>query len=352
MSLSPASTLAGLLDAGAAFDAEYGTPPLDRLADHRPMALAALARLGAAPARLEAFAAAYETKLRPARPPEPWPAGDAWAGRLGDAAAWPAYRHLFHAWLVDEGAASVLEQVLPRLCEGAGGAAFHGLIRTAYAVQAGHGREIADALAHWAAVWMPLLPVAVPAEAPAGRSVDPARALAVLPPTRRRAPGALIADRMAWVARRRGFAALVDSLAIDARTLERLARHAAGLYARTGDFTVLHLTTSAHALRVLMPFVREASADEAGARSAEAAALRGYWAAYAAGVAATPVAPGRAPAAWPWSDLVGVALANDDEHVVKLIDTCREQEAAYGGEVWARAATRAAVEAVGAGAGR
>ena len=39
---------------------------------------------------------------------------------------------------------------------------------------------------------------------------------------------------------------------LNADTLPRLARLAAQLYARSGNFTVLHLVTSAHALRVLL----------------------------------------------------------------------------------------------------
>ena len=51
-------------------------------------------------------------------------------------------------------------------------------------------------------------------------------------------------------------------------TLQRLAELAARTYAATRDFTVLHLVTSAHALRLLLPQLP----DEA----ARAAALQAY----------------------------------------------------------------------------
>jgi hypothetical protein len=128
------AALAALLDEGACFDAEYR----GGLSNHLPMALQALQALGADAARLQAFAQRYSRRLQPARPAEAWPAGEPWAARLGDPAAWPAYRDLFAQWLAYEDAGDVLRQVLPLLMQGCGAAAFHGLIRTASAVQATH----------------------------------------------------------------------------------------------------------------------------------------------------------------------------------------------------------------------
>jgi len=314
-------TLLQLLDQGAAFDAEYGAD----LSNHRPMALLALRRLGAGDARLAAFAAAYEGRLRPAPPVQPWPAGDAWRSRLGDPAAWPAYRDLFAQWLDAEAAGDVLAQALPVLMAGCGAAAFHGLIRTAYAVQAAHRQELVDALAYWACRWLDL------GEAPAGGTeADPAAMLRRLPVPRGPVAGGLIFQRMQVVAAQPGFAAAVARLRVDGATLPRLARGAAELYAASGNFTLLHLVTSAHALRVLLPFVEDAEA-----------ALRAYGLAFAAAWAASGAVP-RPPAPLPpWPRIVARAVASDDDHVIKLVDSCREQQAALGGAVWRQAAARA-----------
>ena len=157
------------LDDSARWDAEYG----HNLASHLPMALTALARLGADDARREAFARAYATRLHAAPPRAPWPAGEAWQGRFGDPRAWPAYRSLFDDWIDYEGAPVVLAQALPALLRGVGAAAFHGPIRAAYAVAAGHSHELADALAYWACRWFALGP------APRGGAEhDPATLLA------------------------------------------------------------------------------------------------------------------------------------------------------------------------------
>lgn len=313
-----------LLDDGARWDAEYA----DGLSNHLPMALIALERLGAGQARLHQWAAAYThaRQLQPARAQESWPAGDPWRERFGQRAAWPAYRDLFRRWIADEGAIGMLPQALPVLLPGCGAAAFHGLIRSAYAVQVGHLGELADGLAHWAAFHLPL--GELPAAANAGTERDPAALLRQLRAGRSVAPA--IAGRMADAARGGAVNRVIAALAIDGRTPERLARAAALAYAESGNFTALHLVTGCHAMRVLARFVDDPQQ-----------AWRWYWQAYAHGVVAARLAAAPPVALQPWSALVRVACASDDEHVVKLVDSAREHERAYGGGVWRRAASRA-----------
>lgn len=315
-----AAGLRSLLDEGVAFDCEFG----GGRSNHRPMVLAALTRLGATVQQLTSFDAQYRRRLEPAPADEAWPAGDAWPGRLGERSAWPAYRSLFGQWLEHEAAGDVLQQTLPTLLQGVGGAAFHGLIRTAYAVEAAHRAELADALAYWACRHLPL------GEARAVReTTDDIDALLAGVPTLRSKSG-LIFERMREAAARRSFSSAVGRLVIDEHTLSRLALHAAGLYARSGDFTVLHLVTSAHALRVLMPFVDE-----------PLVAVGHYWRAYAAGVATTAPALSAPPRAKTWPQIVAAALASHDDHLIKLVDSSRQQAQALGGKVWRVAATRA-----------
>ncbi len=334
-------SLLALLDHAATLDAEYER----HLSSHLTMALSALRRLGASDERLDAFAARYARRLAAAPPMAHWPAGEPWRSRLGDPAAWPAYRDLFWHWLVTEGTAPVLAQALPMLMQGCGAAAFHGLIRVGYAVQAGHGRELADALAYWACRWLPL------GLQPPDRPARPARAagtvadpLAVLQALNMPKPaGGLIAVRMHAAALRPGFERAVAPLRMGADVLPRLARSAARVYAASGNFTALHLVTSAHALRVLLPLMApQGSAPVPEAR----AALAHYWQAYAAGWVASGAVLGRATAPLPWPELVGAALASDDDHLIKLVDACREEQQAQGGAPdWQRAASRAVVQA-------
>ena len=319
------------LDFSARYDAEYS----HNLSSHLPMALTALARLGADDARLAAFAEHYVTRLRPAPAAEPWPRGEAWQSRFGDPRAWPAYRSLFNEWIDHEGAPAVLAQALPALLRGVGAAAFHGPIRSAYALDAGHSHELADALAYWACRWFAL------GELPGGgRERDPAAVLAALQIAKPKRP--LIAERMARVADQPAFMPVAAGLRIDLdTTLAQLANLAARLYAASDNFTVLHLVTSAHAMRVFLPWIEPEE---------QSAALGHYWLAYAAGHAASGLNDNgrstlpRAPLE-PWPALIERALASDDDHLIKLIDSCREQERAYGGALWREAASRAVASA-------
>jgi hypothetical protein len=311
-------------------DTVQGAEYAGGLSNHLPMALLALHRLGADEARLQAFAERYAARLQPAVAPVAWPAGEAWTPRLGELAAEPAYRGLFMQWLALEDPNDVLRQVLPRLMQGCGGAAFHGLIRTAHAVQLAHPRELADALAYWACRWLPLGTDIGGAGAQA-RVADPAAALRRVPVPRTAPAGKLIFQRMQALAAQPGFGPAVACLHVTEDTLQKLARGAAQLYAASGNFSVLHLLTSAHALQVLMPWLDEEPE----------AAVRAYWRAFAAAWAASGAHDRGRPRLQSWPQILAQALASDDEHVVKLVDSCRELEGAYGRGPWRLAASRA-----------
>jgi hypothetical protein len=119
-------------------------------------------------------------------------------------------------WLEHEGVRDTLRQVLPPLVCGCGAAAFHGLIRTAAALQAEHEGELADGLAYWAACFMPL------GELPggAGQEADPAVVLRRLQAGPSRA--GLIAARMVDAATGDEVNAAAAALRIDEATPERL----------------------------------------------------------------------------------------------------------------------------------
>lgn len=323
-------TLKTHLDAMSAYDAEYDGD----LSNHLPMALAALHALGADDARLDRFAVGYAPRLPPAPPAETWPSGDAWPGRLGDRSAWPVYRSFFAEWLRWDGLDDLLQQVLPVLMPGCGAAAFHGLIRTAYGARFEHPGEVADGLAYWACRWLPLGDLQAGINDDGSASNDPVAVLQDLRPVTRGpvAAARLISEGMHLAAQRPGFRRTVGRLRVDDGTLTALARHAAALYAGSGNFTVLHLVTGCHALRVLQPFMDDPQP-----------AVRWFWQAYAAGHVASAMKPAPALAAPlpEWSDIVAQGIASDDEHVIKVVDSCREQEAALGGEEWRRAAARA-----------
>lgn len=328
-SREPSAQLVELLTAGLV----HAPEDADGLGNHLPMALAALHHLGAGPERLTACAQGYATRLQAAPPAQPWSPGDPWPDRLGHPEAWSGYRALFTEWIAQEGATDMLGQVLPQLMPGVGAAGFQGLIRTASAVRCGHLGELADGLACWASRHLRLgalhNPLAGTARAPA--TEDPEALLRELPAGRSRQR--LISDRLLDMARDGRINRVAARLMVDGHTLERLARTAAFAYAHTGNFTALHLVTGTHALRVLTRFLDE-----------PLVAWAWHWQAFAHAVVAARLQPAGPVALRPWKTLIARALDHDDAHVIKLVESCLEEERAYarrGETLWRLAASRA-----------
>jgi hypothetical protein len=307
------------LDEGARFDPEYR----QGLSNHLPMALLALHRLGASDSRIDDFAARYVGRLEPAPNADHWRSGELWQDRLGERDSWSAYRGLLVDWIKREGSHSVLAQALPRLMTGCGAAAFHGIIRTAYAVHSNHDCELADGLAYWACRHLPL-----GVAGDGGTVADPALLMQGL----RVSPSSedLIFESMRVAAQSPDFDQMIKPLKVEDETLGRLSRLAATLYASSSNFTVLHLVTSCHAVRVLLPFLDDPQP-----------ALHAYWRAYAAGYIVSGLGDIGETNLKSWDAIIAEAIASDDEHVVKLVDSCREEEHAYGGDEWRHAASRA-----------
>jgi hypothetical protein len=293
------------------------------LSNHASMALTALARLGATPDRLRAYWHHEREMLEPLDP------------NGGESAARLRYVTAIRA----NGRGAVLRSELPRLLGGVGAAAFHGVIRTAYALDATDDAEPAAGLAHWEGAFLPLgSPVAATMSRTVSEAYDVARATFGGPPP----AGNLIADRMTTIAGRRGFATAAASPWYPG-AFDDLAHLTTALFAATGDFTALHAMTGTFAMRVLVPYVDEE------------AAFRALWHALVAAYATVglPVRPTPADEAAmladaaPWETIVAAGIASDDDHVIKVVDVCVAEFARSGDPMTAAAASRR-VRSVGA----
>jgi Questin oxidase-like len=318
--------LATLLDRAQHFAPEYRGD----LSNHLPMALVALDALGADAARMGAFFTIASGKLEPA--PAPAAACNDWLAMRGDLKAFAALRALFAQVIAANGRDDALRQTLPSLIDGVGAAAFHGLLRTASAVVAQHDDELASGLAHWACWHLPIAPVDVPL---ADRVNDVSTWLTAMATQAIdwRSEAGLITQRMQAFAKTPAYQNGADRLAVHDETLRRLAAQALAIYLRSKNFTVLHLITSAHALRRLLPWFDE-----------PLVAVRHYAHAYAAGVAASGVdsaAPLIDVAVLPWPDALQTGARSNDEHVIKLAYACYEEWRLTGDAGYQRAASLA-----------
>lgn len=338
-------TLHALLDQDLAAHA----PEYDRgLSNHLPMVLHALQQLGAAPARLADYAASYATRLEARGRPLAPALLPGWPALCGQMHAFEPLAAHFAAALAQQGREATLAQALPRLMPGVGAGAFHGLIRTAHALEAGHDGELAAGLAYWAAAWLPLRDpqAAWPAMALALPDwLAAVQAVAIAGPL----PQPRITLRLQAVAATPGFDAAASALMVDPATLRALAGHAAALYAATGNFTVLHAVTACRALAVLMPRLPEPALRTQAMREFALALGAALHAARLTRFDPADHPPPPAPLDWP--ALHTAAIAASDDHTAKLVHACgqlgRRWPAPDGGiaPVWAQAATRAVLAA-------
>jgi hypothetical protein len=286
-----------LLDRSVALPPEYGRG----LTTHLPMALQALDALGATSAQMARFFVTYSARF----------------GAAADDAPFHARRIAFGERIAAQGADAVVAQALPGLWPGAAGAAFHGLIRTAHAVQAGHAGELAAALAYWSLNAAAVPEVATsPTPLPFAQWSDELETAALAT----RGAARLISARIAQAVQSPAYARLAAALASEDTTLEKLSGWAASLYARSGNFTVLHLVTGLRAARVLL-------ARWPAPESTTAALVRAVTAAALASNLATR--DSRVPLR-SWAEVREAALVSDDDHVIKLVHACIDDAAVYG----------------------
>ncbi|MCR8546892.1 questin oxidase family protein [Salipiger sp. P9] len=310
------------------------------LANHAPMILVAMRRLGAPDARIAAWFAQYRQakKLYPMPAPVAPITGADWLDHLGDRSREADYRAFMRAEIHRLGRAATLRRYLPALLPGIGASATHPLMRIAYALLADDDDEIGAALGYWAACFLPL-PVCT------GQRPDTDDPLAVLagvgaiPGARDYDPGShLLWHHIRTVAALPEFAPVGGRLEIGQGTLAQMAAVGLNLYAATLDFAALHVVTGLHWCRLLLPWL-----------DGPEPLLRPYWQVVAALVPyigfPDPLTPAeldemrRLPAP-PWEEIARKAIASEDEHDISLTFSAREEEKIYGDPLYRVVAAR------------
>lgn len=295
------------------FAPEYGAG----LTNHLPMAAIALDRLGAGEPRLRAFVEHHAKDLEPARS---WPRADALAAELRA-----------------RGVDVVVRERLGLHLAGLAGAAFHGVIRLAYATLAGPNLdEMAAALAYLEerARVLESDEQRTRRASMAGTSelaplLLKLRAAAIAKPE-----GPTITVRLEQVVADPRFAAVIDDLAVDHTTLAQVSVLGARWYLAADDFVSLHVLSAAHAVRVLRPFNADVKRAD---RALAIAALAAY---VACGSPERFDARGAARAED--RELKKLAIESNDDHLAKLVVAALDEESVYEDLIFRIAATRAA----------
>jgi hypothetical protein len=310
------------------------------LANHVPMALIALDRLGAPPERLEEWYETYRTKNHLARVPNPVAPIDAlnWEASLGDRAREADYRSFFDGEVSRLGVAGAIQTYLPRLIQGVGGSATHPLMRLAYGILKNDEQEVGVALAYWATCYLPL-PAPTGAEP---KTDDPAAVLAgvgaIAGVTDYEPESDLLWHNIRAVGALPGFRPVVDWLAFSADAPRRMAATSLALFVGTMDFAALHAVTGLHWARLVSFYLADREP-----------LYRAFWQVIAAlvpkiGFPSVPPASeiermrrGEAP---PWSAIKAAAIRSDDEHDISLIFSCLQEEEIWNDPLYRIAAAR------------
>jgi hypothetical protein len=277
------------------FSASYA----NGMANHLAMALVALNRLGASDDRLREFASFYQRHLR-LKP-----------------ALETTLASKFTAELQAKGRDTLLRDELSRLTPGLASEAFHGLIRTAYAVDSGDDVDLPDALTSWVIGYAEL---GLRDEKRWESAIDAFVAMNRDDRFPKELPGRSITGRIAKIIAIPAF----DDYRFGIRNLELrdLAKIAALLFLATGDFTVLHLVTACHATRVLKPYLAVGAVDHLAVA---------MLAAYASiGRPDFDVAIQPSHDLPDWGTLTSRVIPSNDEHDLKLVYSCQQEEAQYG----------------------
>lgn len=301
------------------------------LSNHLPMTLIAMSRLGAGDERLADYYQAYQSRLVPRRVPSEPISADGIVAELGTGRRYADLFERFGHEIDRRGTDETLDRHLPTLLDGLGGAAFHGVIRLAYALEHGRPVHVAAGLAYLADSFQP---VDVGAFDTATGSVrEPAELLDRLaedPHLRAHTYTSGFSNQYAEVSTDPRFLSIVATIGVDEHTQARIAKVAHTLYRATGDFFALHTMTGAHATRIAAARLssvedRHRAVGSLARAIAAAYVVIGTPAIDAAALDEPPVAaelPG-------WDDIAAAAIDHDNEHVIKLAYTCREEHAAW-----------------------
>jgi hypothetical protein len=304
------------------FSAVYG----DGAANHLAMALVALDRLGADEDRLRRYASFYERRLRLKPAEEPPLPDDGWRSVIGK----PAYERTLARELADalreKGREAILNGIVPHLAPAIASQAFHGLIRTAYAVDSGDDVDIPDALTSW------VIGYGVLGRRDERRWESAMEAFVAMRGDDRFPREFTSRSITGSIAKVIAIPAFDDYRAgIKTIALRDLTKIAVQLFLATADFTVLHLVTACHATRILQPYLG------AGALDHFAVAMLAAYASIGRPDFDTVLDAAKNPP--DWQALSARAIASNDEHDLKLVYSCRREEEHYGWGLHQKAAS-------------
>lgn len=292
--------------------------------NHCPMALCALAAMGAPPARLQDFFDMWESRYAITAPPASKAVErDEWQADVGNPTSFVALRDCFEDWIWCNGADAVLTQTLQHMPFAPASGAFHALIRLGYGLEAQHVGEIAAGLAALASGNLHI-DIGSQPRTPAASVRDGLNALS-RELSGLQFDGGMITSRLRAAAAEPRFQATLPAAPVQPLLLDQMAQAAIALYWQTNNFTALHIVTGLHAARSVFKHLPPELVSQLMPQL-WVAMCAAYVSIGAPALASTAVLlteddvlPDSADS---WHDLFTTAIASDDDHVIKLVYTC------------------------------
>ncbi len=310
--------------------------------NHSPMALIALAEMGADAARLAQFFDYWEQHFALPADSDVTPvARENWQTELGGD-NFSGLQNCFIDWINQAGTEPVLQAVLQAIPFAPSSGAFHALIRLAYGLSVAHVPEIAAGLAY-----LVVANLAIPALPENTTSVArPDMALAILSQAMAGSqyPGPSIVGRLRAVAADARFVASMRQVPITPDFLARLAQLAITAYWQTDNFTVLHMVTGVHAARLVLARLPQESHPRL---------LSEMWLALCAAYVSVGAPALKEPQSQieqltadcaeseqAWASLLAQAIESNNDHVIKMTYSCHQENIQYRSPLYFAAAKR------------
>ncbi len=337
----------GSLDQSLGALRAFGPDLKNGLSNHVPMVAEALCALGESDASRTWVSAHLSTIAD--RPPAPFQLNPAnWQGDLGKPPLFSDWQRYFETEISALGWQGALDRWAGRLAPGLFASATHGIIRTGHAARALAAgdtdlrkAELADGLALWAATYQ-ALPTRWDTPLRYGSVAEAFSHLPLVPREKQKTDG-LITEALAPLNDLEVFAGIIAWLDVSgspSSIAEDLARQQARHFLANVKSPLLaivftHAVTSVHAIVNLAPHVAPATLRSLLTYGWQAGAA--LYAAYADETTPADQAPPPEMAA----EIVAAAVANGDDHVIKLSEACLAFHAQTGDQVFLSVPARA-----------
>jgi len=327
-----------------------GPETIEGFSNHGPMAAEALSAMDRSDA-VVAWVDRYRKRVAPKQITAGSIKNGEWRDALGEQSKFSAWVSFFEEELKNASWRNVLDLWAARLAPGIAAAAFHGVLRTAHATRSlAHAEtpqrraELAQGLAYWAAEFQPLNP-----KMDSRRRLNASSALAQVPllPNELRRTHGSITDALAPVIAYPPFAdvyAMIDSSTNVGELLSDLSATFAGVFEAnatgiTPTIAFIHCVTGPSCVRMMLPYVSDATARACASHAWHAAAA--IYSTYASKPWSATKIEESSGDETPADELIGRAVHNGDEHAIKFTEACIREAALNPQAVYACAASKA-----------